>query len=214
MAEIWITHPDVPLADYLGNGWEETVRLDYQTKAEPDERVLFLRIAGDDLEHFERKLESDHTVSDPRLVALFHDHVVYRVEVTTDLEVVPRECTALGAEVLDVTSEDDGWTIRMHLLTRDAFDAFREYCREHDVTYRVRELSNIDSVEEEYSYGLTESQRTTLLLAYNAGYFEIPRLISQDDLAAELGISKSAVSQRLRRATAYLVENTLATGER
>ena len=214
IAEIWITHPDVPLADLLADGTERTVRLAYQTAAEPDDRFLFLRVPSEDLEAFERALEADHTVRNPRLVALFADHVVYRVEVDTAIEVVPSRCTALGAEVLEVRSDGDGWTVRMHLLTRDALDAFREYCRERGVTYKIRELANVDSVEDEYSYGLTESQRTTLLLAYNAGYFEIPRRISQAELASELGISKSAVSQRLRRATADLVDNTLASETR
>lgn len=214
VAEIWVSHPDIPLRGVLGSDSDQTLWLSYQTKAEPDDRFLFVRATVDDREAFERALEADDTVSEHKLVAMFPEHDVYRVGVTTDVEVVPSRSTALGAEVLEVVSHEDGWQVRMHLLTRDAFDAFRDYCRDRNVTYRVQELSNIDSVEEEYTFGLTETQRTTLLLAYDAGYYDIPRTVSQEDLADQLGISKSAVSQRLRRATELLVEHTLVSDER
>lgn len=213
IAEVRLSHPDFVLADTLASDTGASVRLDYQTAAEPDDRFLFLRVAGVDPEAFERRLERDHTVADPRLVAMFADHAIFRVGVRADLEIVPRSCTALGARVLEVTNDGDGWRVRLQLFTRDAFDAFREYCRRRSVSYEVHELTNVDDFEGKYSFGLTEQQRTTVLLAYNAGYYEIPRAASQDELAGELGISKSAVSQRLRRAITVLIENTLVTDQ-
>jgi len=47
---------------------------------------------------------------------------------------------------------------------------------------------------------LTISQERVLRLAYNLGYYEIPRLITLDTLAARLGISKSTLDVMLRRA--------------
>ncbi|MDG5776024.1 helix-turn-helix domain-containing protein [Haloarculaceae archaeon H-GB2-1] len=43
------------------------------------------------------------------------------------------------------------------------------------------------------------------------GYFAIPRTASLDDVAAELGISASSLSERLRRAQTHLVETTVAS---
>jgi len=214
IAKIHVSHPDLVCSDVLRAFPDASVSLDYQTVAEPGTEFLFLRVATEDFEAFERELRRDHTVEDPKLVAMFADHRVYRVRVLTSLEIVPSRCTALGARVIEVGNENDGWNVRLHLLTRDALDALREYCHENDVTYQVHELGTADSLSDQYAFGLTEQQRTTLLLAYDSGYYDVPRQVSQNNLAGELGISKSAVSQRLRRAMALLVENTLASSRR
>lgn len=45
--------------------------------------------------------------------------------------------------------------------------------------------------------GLTQKQREALALAIESGYYERPREATLDDLADELGVTRSAVSQRL-----------------
>ncbi|QIB74493.1 transcriptional regulator [Halogeometricum borinquense] len=51
---------------------------------------------------------------------------------------------------------------------------------------------------------LTEKQRTAATLAVSSGYYRTPRETSLDELADELGISKSALSQRLSAVEAKL----------
>lgn len=53
---------------------------------------------------------------------------------------------------------------------------------------------------------VTVKQWQALELAYERGYYDCPRKADLSELADELGISKSAVSQRLRAAEARLVE--------
>lgn len=52
---------------------------------------------------------------------------------------------------------------------------------------------------------LTTKQRETLELALESGYYERPRTVDLTYLAEELGVSKSAVSQRLRTAETKLI---------
>jgi predicted DNA binding protein len=59
---------------------------------------------------------------------------------------------------------------------------------------------------------LTDRQRECLLVAQRAGYFEVPRACTMADLADELGVDKSTVSETLRRATAQVVEQFLLDG--
>ncbi|MFW6435385.1 MAG: helix-turn-helix domain-containing protein [Halovenus sp.] len=54
---------------------------------------------------------------------------------------------------------------------------------------------------------LTEKQRRTLKMALEAGYYEEPRRADLGDLADRTGVSKSAISQRLRAGEAKLVKN-------
>jgi len=56
---------------------------------------------------------------------------------------------------------------------------------------------------------LTEKQRDTLELALREGYYERPRESDLGTLADTLGISKSAVSQRIRNAEIKLITSAL-----
>lgn len=54
---------------------------------------------------------------------------------------------------------------------------------------------------------ITPKQWEALDLAFEQGYYDRPRSVDLEELAAELSISKSAVSQRLRAAEATLIES-------
>lgn len=62
-------------------------------------------------------------------------------------------------------------------------------------------------------YGLTEPQRDTIVTAYKAGYFEIPREVSLVDFAEQQGLSHQALSERVRRGLRNLVDSTLITDD-
>lgn len=54
---------------------------------------------------------------------------------------------------------------------------------------------------------LTDKQRRTVEIALQTGYYKQPRDADLSDLADQIGVSKSAVSQRLRTAEAKLVKD-------
>ena len=56
---------------------------------------------------------------------------------------------------------------------------------------------------------LTPKQWEALELAFEEGYYDQPRTVDLETLAAELSISKSAVSQRLRSAEARVAGSVL-----
>jgi predicted DNA binding protein len=56
------------------------------------------------------------------------------------------------------------------------------------------------------SRSLRSEQREVLELAVERGYFETPREVTLDELADQLGVPRSTVSYRLRRATAELAK--------
>ena len=47
---------------------------------------------------------------------------------------------------------------------------------------------------------LTDQQHEVLAAAYRSGYFEVPRKITTEQLARRLGVSKSSLSEHLRKA--------------
>lgn len=78
-------------------------------------------------------------------------------------------------------------------------------------TRDIRSQRESDEQRVEVDLGaLTAKQRHALELALDAGYYERPRDIDLATLAEQLGISKSAVSQRLRSAERKLIEGALS----
>lgn len=71
----------------------------------------------------------------------------------------------------------------------------------------LRHIYNPTIPDEEST--LSPQQRDALLTAYRQGYFEVPRRTTLSELADTVEISDSALSQRLRRGTGALVEQTL-----
>jgi predicted DNA binding protein len=207
VAEIHLSGPDLVLTPTLESTSDVTVRKEHLTGTMPQH--LFVSVTGEEFDQFERALASDHTVADATLVEKYDGHRVYRVRSVTDVELLAPRCPELDARIHHVESSDGGWVVRMQLPGRDALVSFREYCLEHDVTFRVNQLGNADDREENDVVGLTEKQKRLLRMAYKCGYYEIPRHISQNELAHKLDISTSAISQRLRRDTEQLIGATL-----
>ncbi|WP_267643339.1 helix-turn-helix domain-containing protein [Haloarchaeobius amylolyticus] len=107
-------------------------------------------------------------------------------------------------EVLPTGWRQTGW-----FASRDAFDRFRAFWQSNG-GFHLRRLTR-DGEPEPAGSGLTDRQDEALRTAYELGYFDIPRGASLADVAAELGISASSASERLRRAQTQLVEETVAT---
>ena len=76
------------------------------------------------------------------------------------------------------------------------------------LSFSFEHLTEVDHWESELLSrpDVRAEQRETLLLAVERGYFDTPRGVTLDELAAELEEPRSTVSYRLRRATAELAK--------
>lgn len=107
-------------------------------------------------------------------------------------------------EVLPAGWRQSGW-----FAHREAFDEFREFWQRNG-GFRLHRLTQEGDSEPPWD-GLTDRQREALRTAYELGYFDIPRKASLEDVATQLNISASSVSERLRRAQTGLIEESVAT---
>lgn len=105
-----------------------------------------------------------------------------------------------------------GWIQACRFPDRETLAEFRTFWRDAG-GFRLRKLTRSDEPTAPAD-GLTDCQRTALGTAHEMGYFEIPRRASLAEVAEELGITASSLSERLRRAQSHLVETTVATQAR
>ncbi len=209
VAEVRLDHADLALRPTLGRVSDVSVEPEYWTTVRPGRTLAYLAVSGDRFDEFESALELDPTVRDPVLVDRYPDRHVYRVELTERAIRFTPAIADVGGRVLDISSSRDGWLVQLRLPDRDALVALNEACGELDVSFSVNHLRTSDDGEDGV-VGLTAKQQDLLTVAYEEGYFDVPRGISQDELADRLGVSKSAISQRLRRAIAELCRSTLS----
>ncbi len=84
---------------------------------------------------------------------------------------------------------------------------------ERNITFRLDRLYWTSGEANADVCGLTADQQVALETAHREGYFDVPRGISQAELADKLGISPSAMSQRIRRGMDQVVGSELGLSE-
>ncbi|WP_138798451.1 helix-turn-helix domain-containing protein [Halostella sp. PRR32] len=208
ISEIHLSPPSTALGSTIRAVSNTPIRWEYTTVVD-DSTVLFLSVFGDGFDEFEASLDRDPTVADGRRIATFANRCVYSVRTTADCQLIPPKCSELGIFVFNVVSGDGGWVFRLQIPDRDALLEFKEHCRKHDIGFRIVRLRESDYADGVAAAGLTDQQRELLLRAFYAGYFDVPRRVSQSDLADQLDVSTSAVSQQLRRAIEQLITTTI-----
>lgn len=103
----------------------------------------------------------------------------------------------------------DRWTFEVRGDDRDTVSKFQRYCREHDIPITLTGLHALSRLQGGEEYDLTDAQREALELAYERGYFQVPREASLEEIAEELGITGQSLGSRLRRGMHRLIGSTL-----
>lgn len=117
---------------------------------------------------------------------------------------------ASDAAIESIRVTPTGWVQSGRFADRETLAEFRSFW-ERNGGFTLRRLTPDGGPDP--SAGLTDPQREALRAAYESGYFDIPRAASLEDVAAELDITASSLSERLRRAQTHLVETTVAGSE-
>lgn len=154
-------------------------------------------------------MRDDPTVEDVTLVSSFRTEALYRVVPATDAHRLLVPFVDVEAVPRDTRGRGDHWDVRAYLPSRQSLACVVDHLRDRGIGFEVRWLMDLDEVECPEVSTLTESQLELLAVAVERGYFETPRGVSQQELAAAFDVSPSAISQRLRTATGTVVEQVL-----
>ncbi len=209
LAEIHISHPDLSLAHTIRERPDVLIRREFQPVRIGTKLLLFFSVEGDDLSDFDSTLDADPTVTNPRLVADYGTQRIYRVRVSDSAKPITPMLAELGIQILNIRNDTDGWELQLQLPGNDALVAFRSYCRDEGVSFRIGTLYVETDGGGQTNSGLTDRQHGALKMAYERGYFDDPRGVTLQELAASTGISSTALGRRLRRAMKRLVEKLL-----
>ena len=155
--------------------------------------------------------EEDPTVDEVETLASFDGEWLFRMEWIDNVELVVRMLTNAEAAILDAYGNRDRWKLRMMFSERDHLSKVHDFCNDHGLTFDVESVRDLDG-EPAGRFGLTTEQFEALTTAARRGLYAVPREVTLEELADEFDVSHQALSERLRRGTGALVEDTLMVG--
>ncbi|WP_225336476.1 helix-turn-helix domain-containing protein [Halomicrobium urmianum] len=202
----------------------EAVALEYAFRELPDLAVEAERIAAHSrawvmpclwVAHTEFDATDDVLAADPSVDEIvdsyeFGDEKYYQLDWSGDVDERIDDYVDQRGSILDAEANALGWQLRIRFVSRDQFEAFRDALSERETSFELRSLTEPGAPRQSFG-SVTPEQRDALVAARERGYFDVPRETGVDEVAQELGISDQAVSERLRRGTANLIDATLTT---
>ncbi|WP_135304698.1 helix-turn-helix domain-containing protein [Haloarcula amylovorans] len=191
-------------AFYVEDGtWIESLTIASNDPFDPESLVA--DISGVSLFHTSEIPTASADVDIQRLTVLANESYPFILGLVLRQEAIPNRIVLQNDEFEVVTT------------TRD-WDQFRSLADEVQATLGEFELLSVTQNEEPGEpldsgrltevlvSKLTDDQLAILETAYNHGYFDVPRETSATDLAEELDVAQSTVSERLRTAERTLLE--------
>ncbi|QSX00236.1 helix-turn-helix domain-containing protein [Haloterrigena alkaliphila] len=156
----------------------------------------------------EAAFEADPSVEGYELLVETGSRLLYDVEFEDGTVRLSDELLADGGSLLEMWGTNGWWQVRVRFRDRDALCDAYDRLEASGIAVDLRRVSDVTGVVEGETR-LTPEQHEALEAALEHGYFEIPRGISMEELADELGISHQALSERFRRAYETLVDDEL-----
>ena len=155
-------------------------------------------------------LSKSPALSHVEIIDQVGERTLIRCEYATTSDGVLRTILKTDVNLLSANGTTQGWTIQVRGIEPGAIAEFDRACRALGVELTLTELHELSSDIDLAKSELTAPQREALLLAYEMGYFDEPRTATLSDVADELGISRQAVANRLRRGHRTLIRQTLS----
>ncbi|WP_336343515.1 helix-turn-helix domain-containing protein [Halalkalicoccus ordinarius] len=176
-------------------------------------RVMpFAWLTADDPDALEETLSTDETVEEYELISRVDGDQLYRMEWVDSIEMVIHILLEEEGTILHARGKYDGWHVRVLFPDRDSLSRTYDFADDHGLRFDVVRIYELDD-ERKGRFGLSDEQQETLAAATKLGYYDVPRGITQAELAEKLGVSHQALSERLRRAQKTLNENTVIIGD-
>ena len=168
-----------------------------------DQIVPLFWVASESEQNVENTLREDPLVEEISQLTRTPDRILYSVNWSSEINSLVRSIIDFGIQVLTAEGTAKFWEFRFQFRDREQLGQFRRRCQNEDIQIELIRVYNPMMPPEEGP--LTAEQADALSTAYENGYWDIPRGITQKELADLVGISDNSMSQRLRRGVKVVV---------
>lgn len=209
IATVSIPATEFPLGSLLDSDLDATVTVE-TTVPTSEDVIPYLWVPLEVVDSVREELETKPRVNDVSVVDELDDSALVKIDWADRVNGVLESIRQHEIIVTSAVGTPDQWLFRLRFPSYEDLSAFYSNCVDRDISLELVQLHEAVDPDSQCRFGLTNAQRDLVVSAYEAGYFDIPRRTTLVELGERLGISDSAVSQRLRRGLAALISSTLA----
>lgn len=174
-----------------------------------ERRIPFVWATGEDFERFERHLRDSEVVTHAEALTRVGNSVLYHVKWATEHETFLNGLGEARGTIMEAHG-DSTWSFAVRFRNHADLTRFHQFYQDGEFPVHIERVYTLDEEPRtDYGFGLTPDQREALTLAVERGYFAVPRETKLDDVADELGITRQAASERVRRATETVLRKAL-----
>lgn len=177
-----------------------------------DAVIPYFWVETQDAAAVESALAESPLTTDVRVLDEAHGETLFRVSWSQDIDGLIDVLGDVDAVILEGRGHGDTWSFRGRFPEYTDLSTFYRDAVDQGVAIDLEGVHSPVDPPSSTRYDLTDQQREALLTALEKGYFEVPREITLVEIAEELGISDSAVSQRLRRGLTNVLSRALVRG--
>ena len=210
VAEVTASAADFALTETFAQFGDAQVRVE-RVAAQDDRIIPFVWVSHENIEGVHQALEGDATTANIEVLTDLDGERLYRMEWVDRIDALVYVLVEEDGTVLSAAAENGRWVLRLLFADRDALGQTYDHCRDVGLDLSIKRVFNLDEGRQG-RFGLTEKQQDVVEVAFERGYYSIPRDVAAQDLAEEMGTSHQALSERLRRAHETLVESTIILG--
>ncbi|PSP36876.1 DNA-binding protein [Halobacteriales archaeon QH_6_66_25] len=175
----------------------------------PRGMMRFLWGSAPDLDRLDEALRADSSVEAVSRLSTDSHRALYRVTWRPGIRLLIGIFVQSNGSLLGATGQSDRWELRVVFPDRASVSETYDNWRNHGIDPTIRRINGVTDTVDNGGMALSPCQHETLVEAFQLDYYEVPRGITLDGLAAELDISHQALSERLRRGHRNLIGTTL-----
>ena len=172
--------------------------------ANPGDHALLVVRSEDEVSNIDAALQAAPCVGTVERFAERADGGTYRVTWEKHMHGFFQQLAIADITLLSARARGGQWTLRLLASERSNIARAHEILTELGCDPECRTVSTLEGETTESN--VTDQQQKALMTAFEAGYYNIPRDVTSEELAAELDISHQALSERFRRAHKQLVD--------
>jgi predicted DNA binding protein len=209
--EVEVPAATLALADTFERAPHVEVRLERSVGGARDPTTPFAWIHGVETDRAADLLAADRSVADADMFGEDGDSCLFEIDFDGGICAFTETISERDGVIVRASATNGVWTFQLRFTDRsDVGEVFDdEFTRQYEATVtRLYGSNDAPTVRA----GVTEKQRQALEAAFEMGYYTVPRGVDLRAVGNRLGVSRQAVSERLRRAHEMLVADFL--GER
>ncbi|WP_336365030.1 bacterio-opsin activator domain-containing protein [Halalkalicoccus salilacus] len=192
---------------------DATFELGRVITATPESITVYVWARAPDFDALEAAFDDDPSVSSFTVSSETADEHSYRMTWNEPIDLLIHIMTEQEGTIIHAASNTNSWSLRVSFPKRNALaqaQELKDLAQQNEFSLDIRRIYSTDEYRRAQP-AMTANQQESLVRAFEAGYFKVPKETKLTELADAQGVSHQAMSERIRRGVHHLIAQTLIT---